>query len=123
MIISSTFTKLSLVYFYRRILSPYRKSIPTIVLLVVVYAWGVAYLATTLFSCIPISKRWDPLNPGYCYSTGEVNEAFDISNLGISVLILLRPATRMREFQALSRQVKTWIGGLVSLGTMCVLQN
>ncbi|KAI1358338.1 hypothetical protein F5Y08DRAFT_322067 [Xylaria arbuscula] len=121
MIISSTFTKLSLVYFYRRILAPYRKSILTVVLLVVVYAWGVAYLATTLFSCFPISKRWDPRDPGYCYSTAQVNEAFDISNLGITILILLRPITRMREFPALSTRVKAWIGGIISLGTLSII--
>ncbi|KAJ3565265.1 hypothetical protein NPX13_g7566 [Xylaria arbuscula] len=89
--------------------------------LVVVYAWGVAYLATTLFSCFPISKHWDPRDPGYCYSTAQVNEAFDISNLGITILILLRPITRMREFPALSTRVKAWIGGIISLGTFSII--
>ncbi|RWA03489.1 hypothetical protein EKO27_g11617 [Xylaria grammica] len=115
MIVSSTFTKLSIVYLYRRVLPPYKKSIPTIALLVVLYAWGVAYLATDLFSCIPISSRWDSSNPGYCYSTDREDEAFDISNLVINFLILLRPITQLREFRLLSPRMKAWIGGSISL--------
>ncbi|KAI0416365.1 hypothetical protein F5X98DRAFT_388131 [Xylaria grammica] len=121
MIVSSTFTKLSTVYLYRRVLPPYKKSIPTIALLVVLYAWGVAYLATDLFSCIPISSRWDVSNPGYCYSTDREDEAFDISNLVINFLILLRPITQLREFRLLSRRMKAWIGGSISLGILVIV--
>jgi hypothetical protein len=121
MIVSSTFTKLSIVYFYRRVLPPYRKSIPMTILLVVVYAWGVAHLATSLFSCIPISHRWDPRD-GYCYSTAQEDEAFDISNLAISFIILLRPITQAREFRHLSARMRGMIVGIILLGIMYVLQ-
>ncbi|KAI0537156.1 hypothetical protein GGR58DRAFT_472854 [Xylaria digitata] len=121
MIVSSTFTKLSIVYFYRRVIPPYRKSIPTIILLVVVYAWGVAYLATSLFSCIPISKRWDPRDGGYCYSTAQQNQAFDISNLAINFIILLRPITQVREFRQLSARMRGLIGGIILLGTLVII--
>ncbi|KAK5632244.1 hypothetical protein RRF57_007958 [Xylaria bambusicola] len=121
MIVSSTFTKLSIVYFYRRVLPPYRKSIPTTILLVLVYAWGVAYLATSLFSCIPISGRWDPRSIGYCYSTHQINEAFDISDLIINITILVQPITRMREFQSLPARMKGLIGGIISLGILFII--
>ncbi|RYC58627.1 hypothetical protein CHU98_g7583 [Xylaria longipes] len=120
MIVSSTFTKLSIVYFYRRVLPPYRKSIPTTILLVVVYTWGVAYLATSLFICIPISKRWNLRNGGSCYSTAQENEAFDISNLAINFIILLRPITQAREFQQLSARMRGLIGGIILLGILVI---
>ncbi|KAI0439968.1 hypothetical protein F4803DRAFT_529116 [Xylaria telfairii] len=119
-IVASTFTKLSIVYLYRRVLPPYRKSIPTIILLVVVYAWGVAYLATSLFSCIPISSRWDPRDGGYCYSTAQENEAFDISNLVIDFIILLRPITRAREFRRLPPRMRGVISGIILLGILVI---
>ncbi|KAI0522012.1 hypothetical protein F5B22DRAFT_594992 [Xylaria bambusicola] len=121
MIVLSTFTMLSIVYLYRRVLPPYRKSVPTTTLLVLVYAWGVAYLATSLFSCIPISKRWNPLNGGYCYSTNQVNEAFDISDLVINIIILVRPITRMREFRSFTARMKGLIGGIISLGIIIII--
>ncbi|KAI8948519.1 hypothetical protein F4801DRAFT_556794 [Xylaria longipes] len=121
MIVSSTFTKLSIVYFYRRVLPPYRKSIPTTILLVFVYTWGVAYLATSLFICIPISKRWNLRNGGSCYSTAQENEAFDISNLAINFIILLRPITQAREFQQLSARMRGLIGGIILLGILVII--
>ncbi|KAI1125591.1 hypothetical protein F5Y10DRAFT_246638 [Nemania abortiva] len=121
MIVSSTFTKLSIMYFYRRVLPSYRKSIPTIILLVVVYAWGIAYLATSLFSCIPISTRWDPRDGGYCYSTAQENEAFDISNLAITFIVLLRPITQAREFRNLSTRMRGLIVGIILLGILVIL--
>ncbi|KAI1420847.1 hypothetical protein F5Y12DRAFT_84626 [Xylaria sp. FL1777] len=121
MIVSSTFTRLSIVYFYRRVLPPYRSSIPTTILLVIVYAWGIAYLATSLLSCIPLSKRWDARNGGSCYSTTQENEAFDIANLGITVILLFRPITQAREFRRLPPRKKALISGIILLALLVVI--
>ncbi|KAI0547906.1 hypothetical protein F4679DRAFT_552532 [Xylaria curta] len=121
MIIASTFAKLSILYFYRRVLPPYRKSIITTILLVLVYAWGVGFLATNLFSCIPISKHWDPRDGGYCYSTAQQDEAFDISNLGINLIILSRPLAQAGHFRHMPRRMQAWIGGSVVLGLLVVI--
>ncbi|KAI1281497.1 hypothetical protein F5Y07DRAFT_262446 [Xylaria sp. FL0933] len=120
MIASSTFAKLSIAYFYRRVLPPYRSSKSTLILLVIVYAWGIAYLAASLFSCIPVSKRWDPTNVGSCYPTDQENEAFDIANLAISVILLLRPVTQVREFRQLPSRAKALIGTAISLGVVVI---
>ncbi|KAI0426104.1 hypothetical protein F5Y09DRAFT_346052 [Xylaria sp. FL1042] len=120
MIVSSTFAKLSIAYFYRRVLPPYRSSKTTLILLVIVYAWGIAYLATSLFSCIPVSKRWDPTNEGSCYPSSQENEAFDIADLAISVILLFRPVARAREFRHLPSRAKALIGGAISLGIATV---
>ncbi|KAI0965402.1 hypothetical protein F4678DRAFT_452936 [Xylaria arbuscula] len=121
MIILFTFARLSIVYFYRRVLPPYRSSKSTLILLILVYAWGIAYMAAALFSCIPISQRWDPADGGYCVSTFEQSEAFDISSLAINAIILCRPLTRVREFRYLPPRMKKFIAGITVLGFLVIV--
>ncbi|KAI1292944.1 hypothetical protein F5Y03DRAFT_15923 [Xylaria venustula] len=121
MIILSTFARLSIAYFYRRILPPYRKSKSSLILLVLVYAWGIAYMAAALFSCIPISKRWDLADGGACVSTIQQSEAFDISSLAINVILLCRPLTQVREFRYLYPRMKASISGIVVLGLLVIV--
>lgn len=56
--ISLTITKISILLQYHRIFTLREMRIPVYVALVVVIAWGITTLFTSIFSCVPVHSYW-----------------------------------------------------------------
>lgn len=78
--------KSSFVIFYRRLFPVAIIKRTTTIMIYLLGAWGVAIVLTGLFQCAPISKAWNPVEPGTCiqttsflYAVQSINVAFDIA--------------------------------------------
>ena len=56
--ISLTVTKISILLQYYRIFTLREMRIPVYIALVIVSAWGIATLFTSIFSCVPVDAYW-----------------------------------------------------------------
>ena len=64
---SLSFTKLSIIFLYLRIMSHGVQRIATYVLLSIVMACNVWVLIYQFIQCIPLKALWDPSVPGTCF--------------------------------------------------------
>ncbi|KAI3328677.1 hypothetical protein F4824DRAFT_482649 [Ustulina deusta] len=95
-VVSLASTKLSIVLFYRRIFRGNLFSIISLILLVVISAWGISFFFATLLECIPTSQAWEslygtPEHDKYCYQYLPMFKATAISNMIVDIGILSVP--------------------------------
>ncbi|KAI0020759.1 hypothetical protein F4780DRAFT_779206 [Xylariomycetidae sp. FL0641] len=88
-ILALTFTKLSIVFFYRRIFHDQRFRLVTAALIAAICVWGTSFFLATLLECIPVSAVWDLHNgePGHmakCYNPIPMFYGIAISNMLMS---------------------------------------
>jgi hypothetical protein len=89
---------------YKRIfaIKPIRR-ICTIIITVLV-AWGIWTLASAIFLCVPVSKFWNPSQPGACMN----KEAIWFSNAAVHILtdivILILPIPVLNSLHLPRRQ-------------------
>jgi hypothetical protein len=91
------FTKLSILYQYRRLFPNRDFKIMTDVLIAVMIMWCTAILLTGIFVCTPIRKAWSPLIPGKCISLVPFYYGMQIPNVMTDLLILLLPFNEIRR--------------------------
>lgn len=102
-----TFTKLSILYQYRRLFPNHDFKLMTNVLIAIMIMWCTAVMFTGIFICTPISKAWNVGLPGTCIDLVPFYYGMQIPNVVTDTLILLLPA---REIQRLDLPMKQKLG-------------
>lgn len=104
-----TFTKLSIVYEYRRLFPKNHEfKLMTSFLIAIMILWCTAVVFTGIFICTPIHKVWNPwLKYGKCIDLAPFYYGIQIPNVVTDLLILLLP---FREVQRLKLPLKQKFG-------------
>lgn len=108
-VLSLVFTKLSIVFFYRRLFRGKVFNIISITLICAICAWGVAFFFATLFECMPIEQVWKslygtPEHEEKCYTYLPMFIATAITNMCMDVLILTLPLPMVWRLKMPTRQ-------------------
>lgn len=98
-------TKVSILLMYWRIFNQvtYFKA-ASIVVGVLVLAWGVVVTFACVFLCVPVQKSWDPTVPGRCVSVLAVWTANAASTILTDVAILVLPLPKVWRLQLRTAQ-------------------
>lgn len=112
-----TFTKLSILYQYRRLFPTRDFRIMTNGLIVIMIMWCTSVVFTGIFLCTPISKSWYPTQPGTCINLVSFYYGIQIPNVVTDVLVLLLP---LREVQKLDLPLKQKLGVGLTCGLWVV---
>ena len=114
-----TFTKLSILLFYRRIFRGPMFEISVWILISIVVIWGISFFFATLLECVPIYQVWTTLygQPRKCYEYLPMFYATAISNMIIDFLIIALPWPMIWRLQMPTRQ-KIAVGGIFTLGAL-----
>lgn len=126
-VLSLVFTKLSIVFFYRRVFRGKTFSLVSIGLITLICIWGVAFFFATLFECMPISEAWKslygtPEHSQYCYNYLPMFQATAVTNMIIDVLVLTVPIPLVWRLQMPIRQ-KIAVSGFFLLGALSVYRS
>ena len=91
--ISITLIKISVLLFYKRLFRTSTKLFPvsTWTIVGVVLAWGIAFLFSGIFQCVPVEATWDPNISGVCVDQKAWFLGQAIPNIVTDFLILLVP--------------------------------
>ncbi|THX58300.1 hypothetical protein D6D06_03005 [Aureobasidium pullulans] len=106
-----TFTKLSILYQYRRLFPNRDFKLMTSALIAIMIMWCTGVMFTGIFMCTPVHKAWKPFTPGSCISLVPYYYGMQIPNVITDLLILLLP---FREIQRLELPFKQKIGVAVA---------
>ena len=98
------FTKLSILYQYRRLFPNHDFKLMTSVLIAIMIMWCTAVVFTGVFMCTPIHKAWEPTIPGKCISLVPFYYGMQIPNVITDLLILLLPFNEIRRLELPFRQ-------------------
>ncbi|PNS14233.1 hypothetical protein CAC42_6746 [Sphaceloma murrayae] len=116
------FVKLSLLAFYRKLAPDARYNWILWIMAVVAVIFGIGSIITAGLSCIPISKVWNPNEPGYCINL----EAFYYANGAImivnDIILYILPIIIVRGVQ-LSRSRRAAMNLLFGLGFIVVITS
>ncbi|KAF2225704.1 hypothetical protein BDZ85DRAFT_294173 [Elsinoe ampelina] len=120
--LSISFTKLSILAFYRRLFfihTRFRKACN--ILMIVVAAWIVAALFSTVFQCTPVPYAYDKrINGGHCINLSASWYANATFNIISDFVITLLPMPVVSKLQMKTRE-KLMLCGLFALGFLvCV---
>ena len=120
---ANTSTKISIVHFYITIFRSNKTFLKfAYAVMCFVSAFGVAVIITDLLSCRPLSKIWDPLQPGVCENIIKTLIAHSSCNMAIDFIIILLPMTMLWRLQmATYRKIELTI--IFALGFMYVIQQ
>ncbi|KAI1818235.1 hypothetical protein GGS20DRAFT_581654 [Poronia punctata] len=119
-----TCTKLSILFFYRRVFLGKRFALVTLTLLILSSVWGVAFFFATLFTCYPVSYAWTtnegtPEFDAHCYNPVPMFYGSAVSNMIMDIFILIIPAPMVWRLVLPTRQ-KMAIIGIFLLGAFVV---
>ncbi|KAI4726127.1 hypothetical protein E4T49_06056 [Aureobasidium sp. EXF-10728] len=106
-----TFTKLSILYQYRRLFPNHDFKLMTSFLIAIMVMWCIAVMFTGIFMCTPIDKLWNPEIHGKCISLVPFYYGMQIPNVVTDFCILVLP---FREIQRLDLPKKQKIGVAVT---------
>lgn len=114
-----TFTKVSILLFYRRIFRGRLFDYLVLTLGAVVAAWGISFFFATLFECFPISQVWTTFygQPRHCYQYLPMFYGTAVSNMIIDFMIIALPWPMIWRLQMPTRQ-KFAVGGVFTLGAL-----
>ncbi|KAI4864898.1 hypothetical protein F4820DRAFT_422024 [Hypoxylon rubiginosum] len=122
-------TKLSIVYFYRRIFCSHYSSNflskATWGVIYFLYIWIVAFLLGFIFDCgVQFWSNWGPLinDFSYCYSTFGLTAAFTISDVLSDFVVILLPIRTIWKLQ-MSVAQKILITCIFILGTLTIVTS
>ncbi|KAH0287443.1 hypothetical protein M436DRAFT_76654 [Aureobasidium namibiae CBS 147.97] len=104
------FTKLSILYQYRRLFPNHDFKLVTSVLIAITIMWCTAVMMTGIFMCTPISKAWSPMmKDGRCIALVPYYYGMQIPNVVTDLIILLMPFNEIRRLE-LSWKRKLGVG-------------
>ncbi|KAK0511661.1 hypothetical protein JMJ35_006234 [Cladonia borealis] len=116
-----TFTRLSILLFYRRIFSNHNPIFRALTsnLIGIIIAWGISFFLATLFQCYPIHLIWAPpyAQSSHCYNSHPMLLAATISNTIINISLLALPQPMLPKLHIPPLQ-KLAAGGIFALGTL-----
>lgn len=118
---SLTFSKLSILLFYRRIFPKRSFNILVWTMFGMNAFWGVAYTFVYIFQCVPVEQVFTTSigEPGRRCWSQAANQSFAISSIVLDVVILIMPMPSIWELQMPVRQ-KLVVTGIFLLGTVVV---
>ncbi len=119
---ANTSIKISIVDFYIKIFRS-NKAFLTVAYAVIalVLAFGFAVVVSDFLTCRPLSKAWDPVQPGVCENTTETLIALSSCNMAVDLIIILLPMPMVWGLQmATKRKIEITI--IFSLGFLYVYQ-
>ncbi|KAI1169769.1 hypothetical protein F4777DRAFT_571930 [Nemania sp. FL0916] len=123
------FTKLSIVYFYRRIFCSHYTSDflskATWGVIYFLYIWIVAFSLGFIFDCgVQFWSNWGPLinDFSYCYSTFGLTAAFTISDVFSDIVVILLPIRTIWKLQ-MSVTQKILITCIFIVGTLTIVTS
>lgn len=95
------FTKLSILYQYRRLFPTNRDfKLSTSVLIAIMIMWATAVILVGINACTPIHKAWTPTPlPGRCINLVPFYYGMQIPNVITDLLILLMPFNEIRRLE------------------------
>ncbi|KAH7067024.1 hypothetical protein BKA63DRAFT_425415 [Paraphoma chrysanthemicola] len=102
--ISLTLAKISVLFQYMRIFTTRSTTRICNVLLVIVIVYGLWATLSAIFSCIPVNAFWDGTVKGKCLPKGPVWFVNAGINIATDFMIVLVPATLIRQLQLSARQ-------------------
>ena len=83
-----------------------------------VSAFGVAVIISDVLTCRPLSKAWNPLQPGVCENTLQSLIALSSCNMALDLIIILLPMPMVWRLQMATRR-KIELTIIFALGFMC----
>ena len=118
-VLSLTFTKISIILFYRRIFRGYYFNYATWALCAIVSVWGISFFFATLFECYPFSQVWTTFygQPRECYHYLPMFFGTAVSNMIIDLIIISMPWPMIWMLQMPTRQ-KVAVTGIFTLGAL-----
>jgi len=121
-VLSLVFTKLSIVWFYRRIFRGDHFNLVIKILIGVVIGWGITFFFASLFECFPVQQVWlslygTPEHDQYCYQYLPMFYATSITNMLIDVLILVTPIPKIWSLRMPLHQ-KVGVSAIFLLGSL-----
>lgn len=121
-ILGLCFTKLSMLFFFRRIFSTrlFRKINDA--LIAITFIWGTSFFFVIVFQCAPVSVVWTELEMFAYTKCIKPDSAFfgiAVSDLLLDVLICILPIPQLWSLQMPLRR-KFAVAGLFLLGSMWV---
>jgi hypothetical protein len=112
-----TAVKLSILWFYYLLFSPAAGKVIKAVIIMCLLWLAVATLVI-IFQCKPVSAYWTHLGqPPYCTGMPQVLFGYELSNLGIDIIILCVPI-RYVPFLNMSTSRKTSVLAMFLLGAL-----
>ena len=94
------FTKLSILYQYRRLFPSHDFKLMTTVLITVMIMWATAVILVGINMCSPINKAWSPtMKGGKCIDLVPFYYGMQIPNVITDLLILLMPINEIRRLE------------------------
>lgn len=86
--------KLAVLWLYRRVFSPIRRS-PFDTSIIILIVLNIVFFATTtilkICECVPRAKIFDPTIPGSCINTGMLLNAIGLFNTVTDLIVVLLP--------------------------------
>jgi hypothetical protein len=110
-------TKLSIVYFYRRIFRGSKFSILTGILLAFIVVWATAFFFAGLLICVPIEAFWTHAPGARCFMPIPLFYTGAISNSIMDVVILAIPVPLVWKLN-LPRKQKISVSCIFLLGAL-----
>ena len=117
---ANTSIKVSIVHFYITIFRSNKTFLRVAyAVITLILAFGVAVIPGNFLFCRPLSKAWNPLQPGVCGNPTQSLIAFSSVNMAIDLIIIILPVPMVWGLQmATWRKVKLTI--IFALGSLYV---
>ena len=117
---ANTSIKVSIVYFYVTIFRSNKAFIRVAyAVIALILAFGVAVIPSDFLTCRPLSKAWNPLQPGVCQNPTQSLIALSSCNMAIDLIIIILPVPMVWGLQMSTwRKLKLTI--IFALGSLYV---
>ncbi|KAI1653948.1 hypothetical protein F4813DRAFT_372587 [Daldinia decipiens] len=120
-IVTVTIVQLSILSFYVRIFgvnAAFRRI--CYVFIALIAAFGIAGFFSEVFSCLPVSKTWNPSEPGHCVSSKPYCTSIGLIHCLFDLAILVLPLPLIWNLQVATRS-KFVISILLTLGLIATI--
>ena len=117
---SALSVKMSLLCLYRRLFPVQGFRLASMVVMILVGMWGVAYFFVNLLLCNPPRKFWEPTVPGFCFKYGAPGLLGGLTiEIGLDCIILALPIKMIYGLQ-MNRVKKVSVAMIFLVGALYV---
>lgn len=114
---TATFTRSSILFFYRRIFVSSKFNTMVWIVLSMVMGYFISCSIAAVFGCQPISWFWNPHQPGQCMDEILFFKVNGIMNLILDLIVLLLPIPMLWRLQMYTKK-KIALSLIFSLGLL-----